>query len=285
VHCLQAQPVKVLDIQAHAGGKGLYPGNSIPAFIHAVKLGVTTLELDCVISADNKVVVSHDPFMHHAFMLTPSGEQISREAQSQHNLFRMPYDNIRQYVLGGKEDAEFPFQQGVKTYKPLLSEVIDSVESYIKKHGLKPVNYNIEVKSYHQALGMTPEPKVFVDLMMAVIRQFPVNDRVVIQSFDVRPLQYIKQSYRDYKTSFLLSKNNTYSLQQNLDSLGFIPDILSPEYPLVTKELMKEAHKRRMAVVPWTVDAEEDLRRMIALKVDGIITNYPDRLMNMVSAN
>ena len=280
---LHAQNTKNMDIEAHAGGKGLYPGNSIPAFINALKLGVNTLEMDCVISQDSMVVVSHDPFMNHIFMLTPTGKEISKDQEKAYNIFTMPYDSIRQYQLGTKFDPEFPQQKKVKTYKPLLAEVIDSVETYIKKHHLKPVQYNIEVKSYDQANNYNPSPQVFVDLIVAVLKQSNIQKRVLIQSFDVRPLQYLKSRYPQFKISYLLSKNNTNTLRQNLDKLGFIPDVLSPEYPMVTPELVKAARKQKMTIIPWTVDNEADMRKLISLQVDGIITNYPDRLQNLLA--
>jgi len=279
---LHAQKVKNMDIEAHAGGKGLYPGNSIPAFTNALKLGVNTLEMDCVISQDSMVVVSHDPFMNHIFMLTPTGKEILKDQEKAYNIFTMPYDSIRQYQLGTKFDPEFPQQKKVKTYKPLLAEVIDSVETFIKKHHLKPVQYNIEVKSYDQTNNFNPTPPVFVDLIVAVLKQSNIESRVLIQSFDVRPLQYIKSRYPQFKTSYLLSKNNTNTLRQNLDKLGFIPDVLSPEYPMVTPELVKGVRKQKMAIIPWTVDHESDMRKLIGLQVDGIITNYPDRLQKLV---
>jgi glycerophosphoryl diester phosphodiesterase len=276
-----AQPAKHVDVQAHQGGAGLYPSNCIPAFLHAVKLGVTTLELDCVISKDSLVVVSHDPFMRAATMLTPAGEAIVKEKQEEYALFQMPYDSIRRYQLGVKFDPEFPQQQRVKTYKPLLSEVIDSVETYIRQHRLKPVRYNIEIKSYKPEGFFQPAIGVFVDLLVDVLKEKKIEKRVFIQSFDVRPLQYVKQHYPSLPLSYLLSKNTPYTLQQHLDRLGFTPQVLSPEHPLVTRELVEEARHLRMAVIPWTVDQAPDQRRLLQLGVDGIITNYPDRLLHL----
>jgi glycerophosphoryl diester phosphodiesterase len=281
--CLYGQQQKPMDVEAHAGGKGLYPGNSIPAFINALKLGVTTLEMDCVISKDSMVVVSHDPFMNHVFMLSPTGKQISKQEEKTHNLFKMPYDSIRQYQLGAKFDPEFASQKLVKTYKPLLGEVIDSVESYIRRHNLKPVQYNIEIKSYHQAMEMNPEPQAFANLVLAIIAEYNLQNRVLIQSFDVRPLQYIKKKYPAIKISYLLSKNTPLTLEQNLDKLGFIPQVLSPEYPMVTEEMIKTARKHKMAIIPWTIDSEADMRKYIGMGVDGIITNYPNTLLQLLS--
>jgi glycerophosphoryl diester phosphodiesterase len=281
--CLYGQSQKPIDIEAHAGGKGLYPGNSIPAFVNALKLGVTTLEMDCVISQDSMVVVSHDPFMNHVFMLSPTGKSISKQEEKNHNLFKMPYDSIRQYQLGSKFDPEFANQKLVKTYKPLLREVIDSVESYIRQHNLKPLQYNIEIKSYHQAMDMTPEPQSFADLVLAIILEYNLQNRVLIQSFDVRPLQYIRKQYPAIKISYLLSKNTPLTLEQNLAKLGFIPQVLSPEYPMVTEQMVKTARKHKMAIIPWTIDSEADMRKYIGMGVDGIITNYPDLLLKLLS--
>src|SRR6201991_2450827 len=90
-----AQPV--LDLQAHRGGRGLMPENSIPAMLHAIDLGVRTLELDCVISADGKVVVSHDLYMSSAFMLKPDGSEIAKEEEKQYALYKMTYDSISRF--------------------------------------------------------------------------------------------------------------------------------------------------------------------------------------------
>ncbi len=279
---LYAQKGKNLDVEAHAGGKGLYPGNSIPAFINALKLGAHTLEMDCVISQDSQVVVSHDPFMNHVFMLTPSGKEIEKGQERDYNISKMPYDSIREYQLGLKFDPGFPQQKRLKTYKPLLAELIDSVETYADEHNIEPVNYNIEVKSYLDSLGYNPSPEIFVDLMVAVIKSHEIENRVLIQSFDVRPLHYLRKNYPEFKVSYLISKNNKNTLPQNLDKLGFIPDVLSPEYDMVTPELVKESRSLNMSIIPWTIDHEADLRRFIDLEVDGIITNYPDVLLNLL---
>ena len=98
------------DVQAHRGGRGLMPENTIPAMLHAIDLGVRTLELDCVISSDNKVVVSHDVFMSSAFVRKPDGSDISKEEEKQYALYTMTYDSIRKYDVGMKPHPQFPEQ-------------------------------------------------------------------------------------------------------------------------------------------------------------------------------
>src|SRR6478752_4499481 len=84
-----------LDIQGHRGARGLMPENTIPAFLEAVRLGVTTVEMDIVISADGQVVVSHDTYLSHEFCLTKEGKEISEAEEQSYNLFRMNYADIK----------------------------------------------------------------------------------------------------------------------------------------------------------------------------------------------
>ncbi|MFB6455564.1 glycerophosphodiester phosphodiesterase family protein [Chitinophaga sp. Hz27] len=273
-----AQAQQKIDVQAHRGGMGLMPENTIPAMINAVKLGAHTLELDCIISADNKVVVSHDAYMSAAFMRKPDGSDITKEEQKDLLLYSMTYDSIRKFDAGSKPNARFPQQQKFKTYRPLLAELIDSVEQYVKKNHLKPVYYNIETKSEAQGDGkLNPAPNVFVDLVMDVINKKKIAGRVTIQSFDPRTLQQLHVKFPKQKTAWLIA--NKESFADNLKTLGFTPDIYSPAFQLVTADLIKEAHSKKVQVLPWTVDEVEDMKKMIEVGVDGIITNYPDRLI------
>jgi glycerophosphoryl diester phosphodiesterase len=132
-------------------------------------------------------------------------------------------------------------------------------------------------------MDMTPEPQSFADLVLAIILEYNLQNRVLIQSFDVRPLQYIRKQYPAIKISYLLSKNTPLTLEQNLAKLGFIPQVLSPEYPMVTEQMVKTARKHKMAIIPWTIDSEADMRKYIGMGVDGIITNYPDLLLKLLS--
>ena len=111
VICFSCNSEQSLDIQGHRGCRGLYPENSIPAFKKALDLGVTTLELDVVISKDKKVVVSHEPFMNHHIVLDPRGNEIAANDERSYNLFEMTYDSIKQYDCGTKGHQDFPFQR------------------------------------------------------------------------------------------------------------------------------------------------------------------------------
>jgi len=273
-----AQPT--LDLQAHRGGRGLMPENSIPAMLHGVELGARTLELDCVISADGKVVVSHDVFMSSDIMLKPDGSALEKSEEKQYALYKMTYDSIRKFAEGVKPHPKFPEQASVRTYKPLLADLIDSVEAYVAAHHLKPVYYNMETKSspdgddlYH------PKPDRFVALVMAVVKSRGIGSRVTIQSFDPRTLQALHKTDPGQTTALLVE--NTDGFAKNIAHLGFTPSIYSPNYLLVNADLVKEAHAHNVAVLPWTVNKEADIKAMAALGVDGIISDYPDRLVKL----
>ncbi|MBE9464405.1 glycerophosphodiester phosphodiesterase family protein [Dyadobacter subterraneus] len=269
-----------LDVQAHRGGMALYPENTVTSMINAVKLGAKTLELDCVISADGKVVVSHDSYMSSDFMLKPDGSQISKSEEKSLALYKMPYDSIRKFDGGSKPHPRFPEQKKMKTYKPLLSDLIDSVEVYVKKNKLKPVYYNMETKISPAGDGVyNPTPDVFVSLVMDVIKKKKIENRTTIQSFDARTLQILHKENAKVKLAFLLM--NKDSFDDNITKLGFKPDIYSPYYTLVNEELVKKAHENKVQVLPWTVDEEKDMSQLATYGVDGIITNQPDRMIKL----
>jgi glycerophosphoryl diester phosphodiesterase len=283
LYAFSAGAQQKIDVEAHRGGRALMPENTIPTMLHAIDLGVRTLELDCVISADKKVVVSHDVYMSSDFMRKPDGSDLTKAEEKEYRIYAMTYDSVRKFDAGMKPHPEFPEQVKMKTYKPLLSELIDSVEAYVKKHHLKPVYYNMEVKSspmgddkYH------PKPEEFVSLMMNVIKEKKIADRVIIQSFDVRSLQVVHRDNPKQVTSLLVF--NKGSLDSNVTVLGFKPDIYSPYYTAVTPEMVKAAHAQHIKVLPWTPNESSDMQKLIDAGVDGIITDYPDRLVQLAGS-
>jgi glycerophosphoryl diester phosphodiesterase len=275
---LYASAQQKLDVQAHRGGRALMPENTIPAMLHAVDLGVKTLELDCVISKDGKVVVSHDTYMSADFMLKPDGSGISKAEEKGLLLFTMPYDSIRLYDAGSKPHPQFPAQKKLKTYKPLLADMIDSVERYIKVNHLKPVYYNLEIKSAPAGDDTAhPAPDAFVKLVMDVLNNKKIAKRVTIQSFDVRPLQVLHTAYPKQVLSYLIA--NKESFADNITKLGFTPQVISPYYTLIDSSFVEQAHQAKVQVLPWTVNDEAGMQKMADLKVDGIITDFPDKLI------
>src|SRR5687767_8266208 len=119
-----------LDLQGHRGARGLMPENTIPAMKKAIDLGVTTLEMDVVISKDNKVVVSHEAYFSEIITTTPEGKYLTKKEVEDLLIYNMTYDSIMKYDVGLKPHPAFPAQQKIKVYKPLLSQLIDSTEAY-----------------------------------------------------------------------------------------------------------------------------------------------------------
>ncbi|TDN86364.1 glycerophosphoryl diester phosphodiesterase [Salegentibacter sp. 24] len=272
-----------IQVQGHRGDRGNFPENSIPAFLSAVKKDADVIELDVVISKDNKVVVSHEPFMHSLYVSTPSGDTISEENQENFNLYEMTYDSIRRFDVGSKGNSLFPDQQKQKTYKPLLAEAIDSVENFILKNKLEPVKYNIELKSSENEYGIfQPNPKEFVALVMQVIEEKGLENKMNLQSFDVNILNEIHASYPEVETAYLVYIEG---IQRNLDLLNFQPEIYSPNYGLVKDSAFVDSIKDMdMKLIPWTVNEPEAIKKMIELEVDGIITDYPERVLQFLES-
>lgn len=272
--------VSAVQVQGHRGDRGNFPENSIPGFISAVKKGVDVLELDVVISKDKQVVVSHEPYMASLFASSVSGDSIKKADERSYNMYEMSYDSIRQFDVGSRGNRLFPDQVKMKTYKPLLSEVIDSVETYITTNGLPQVKYNIELKSVEAEYGKyQPQPEEFVDLVMEVIKEKEIEGKINIQSFDPNILNLMNEKYPDIVIAFLVSSGG---IDQNLALLDFKPEIYSPNYKLVKNEqLVDSIRSMKMELIPWTVNEKEDIQKMIDLKVDGIITDYPERVLEM----
>jgi len=267
------------DIEGHRGCRGLMPENTVPAMIKALELGVTTLEMDAVITKDKQVILSHEPFFNHEITTLPNGKYVTEQEERNLNIYQMTFAQTQQYDVGLKPHPRFPNQRRLKATKPLLREIIENVEAYRKIQGSPPVFYNIETKTqpatdnvYH------PAPEEFVSLLMKVINGAKINNRVIIQSFDFRTLQVLHRRYPNMKTAALIEDTDTRSVDEQLQALGFVPTIYSPAYSLVTKELVEKCHQRQIKVIPWTVDDKATIDQMKAMGVDGIITDYPDLL-------
>ncbi|MEY3679002.1 MAG: hypothetical protein RI924_1143 [Bacteroidota bacterium] len=273
---LHAQP-KNLDFQGHRGCRGLYPENTIPAMIEALKLGVTTLELDVVITKDKQVVLSHEPFMAHEISTSAEGNYLDPEDEKKFNIYQMNFEELKRWDVGMKVHPRFPNQVKMATYKPLLGDVIDSVEQFIKTNRLKAVNYNIETKTDPEGdLIFHPEPAEFVELLWEVIEEKQIQERVIIQSFDKRTIQYVHQQKLPVKLSFLLEESNVKTIDRQLANLGFKPDFISPEFSKIDPKFVRHCHKKGIKVIPWTVNEPAAISKLIDMGVDGIITDYPN---------
>jgi glycerophosphoryl diester phosphodiesterase len=262
-----------LEIHGHRGFRGAFPENTLTAFREAVKLGADYLELDVVISKDSQVVVSHEPWFNALTCSGPDGTPVSR--RSQHNLYKMTYAEIRQYDCGKRGNDKFPGQAKIAEHKPLLSEVIDTIEQYIKANGLKPVKYNIEIKCQRLGDGKYhPSPARIAKLVNEVLLKYSLGERLLIQSFDPRSLQEMHRLEPSLKLGLLVM--NRRSVGHNLRKLGFEPYAYIPRAKNCSKNVVTQAHSRNCRVVAWTVNDVQTMQTLKDKGVDGIITDYPD---------
>jgi len=270
--------IKKIDLQGHRGCRGLMPENTIAAMLHSIDLGVTTLEMDVVITKDNKVILSHETFMNPDISTPPLGQEFSSPKDKSHNIYQMTYEEVSTWDVGMKFHPTFPLQKKMPAIKPLLSDVIAAVEDYARVNHLKPLKYNIETKCAPSTDGIShPTPAVFVALLIDVIAKGKISKRTTIQSFDKRTLQVLHQSFPTIKTSYLYGGSIKKTPEQLVDDLGFRPDMLSPAYPLIDKAYVEACRKLNIKLIAWTVNDEKDIEQMAALGVDGIISDYPDR--------
>jgi len=272
-----------LDIEGHRGARGLVPENSIPAFLKAIELGVSTIEMDVCISKDNLVVVSHEPYMNHLFCSKPDGVPVTEADEKNLNLYTMEYAQITQFDTGCRGNQKFPEQEKMATYKPLL--VIMICELYIKSKHLNPVRYNIEIKSEEQEYGISQPSSVaeFCRLVYDVIVEQLAPERVVLQSFDFAVLKQLKQQMNQgvFKRMDLSMLVEMEALLPSLDKLGFLPDIYSPSFKQLNAEVIEQCHAKGMKVIPWTVNQVTDMKQLIEWGVDGLITDYPNRALSL----
>lgn len=262
---------KDFDWQGHRGCRGLLPENSLPAFLKALEFSdLKTLELDLAVSKDNQLIVSHEPWFNPTICLQPNGDSISRKDEEKFLIFQKTATEIRAFDCGSLGNARFPQQQKISTYKPLLSEVVKAVTA------IRPdIRWNIEIKSQAAWDGLRHPPvEVFVQLVVAEIKALGIEKLVTVQSFDPRALNALHRQAPQLQLAFLIE--NIQSLEYNVARLDFTPDIYSPYYLLVNKNLVRSCHKRKMKLVPWTVNDLKSMRRLVRLGVDGIITDYPN---------
>lgn len=270
-----------LDIQGHRGARGLFPENTIPAFTGAIRFGVNTVELDVVITKDNKVLVSHEPYMNDAFCRQVDGKPLTGDVKQEYNIYNMTYAETQAYDCGSWGNTKFPEQQKMNVAKPLLSDVIDSVEAFVQKYKLPQVKYNIEIKCAAAGDGtMHPKPDEFAKLVYGVIKEKGILGHCNIQSFDVRSLQEIHKI--DPKLPIAILIADAHSFKKNLAQLGFTPYAYSPHYILVNKKLVKQCKKAGVKLIPWTVNDEKKMVKLKKMGVDGIITDYPNKAIELL---
>ena len=299
----KAEEPIVFDLQGHRGARGLHPENTLAAFRHALELGVRTLELDCGVTRDGVVVVSHDTTLNGDITRGPDGKFLEGAGAP---LMALTYAQLQQYDVGrirpGSEyAAQFPDQQAVDGERiPRLADVFALVE----KSGNRDVRFNIETKIDPLQPAMTVEPRAMVEALVGVVREAGMVPRVTIQSFDWRTLALVRSIAPEITTVALTDQQpdeDTMEVGKPGSSLwlgGIDVDdhggsvlkavvaigakVWSPHVLDLTPAAIAEAHALGLAVIPWTVNDPKDMERALAAGVDGLITDRPDFLRSLL---
>lgn len=273
----QSKPKQTFDWQGHRGARGLLPENTIPAFIKALDLGVMTLELDLAVSKDSQLIISHDPFLNSEICENADNSRLTKEEAEKKRIWLMTADEVRKYDCGSLGNPRFPAQQRMRVFKPTLTEMVEEVKTYCRKKNRPLPYFNIEIKSqptWDETL--TPSVKTFAQLTLASIKRLKIYDKACIQSFDPRALEAIHQLDNKITTALLIE--NEGKIEANLSKISFKPSIYSPYFKLVDKNIVDYCHSKNIRIIPWTVNEVADMKNMIKLGVDGMITDYPDRI-------
>lgn len=266
------QPDQSMDfnLQGHRGARGFLPENTIPSFLLAAEQGADTIEMDVVVSSDSQVVVSHEPWMSARICSHPDGSPVTEEEEAVLNLFRMTAAEISAFDCGSRGHPDFPEQKPIAVHKPLLREALSVLETEYDG----TLGYNIEIKSRPESDGVHhPVVSDFAALLYAVVSDAGTVDRTTFQSFDPRALEVLHGINPEATLALLVS--NQDSLEANLARLSFLPQIYSPHHELVDAELVDQVHSRGMIIIPWTVNDQADMLRLLEIGVDGFITDYP----------
>ena len=273
------------EVHGHRGCRGLRPENTLPAFLHALSLGVDVLEMDVVISADNQVVVSHEPWLNPRICLNPLGQIIHPSSAPSFNLYQLPYATIRRCDCGQLRHPEFPAQVSEPTHKPLLREVFAAIEAATQQLRHPPVGYSIEIKSSPEGDTLFhPAPEIFLSLVLAELANAQIASRTTLLCFDARILRLAHQQQPTLATCLLVEDDQPWPLR--IRQLGFVPTTLGPDFRSVTASSVQQLRSDfpGLRLVPWTVNTAHDMQRILALQVDGLTTDYPNLIIDMLRA-
>lgn len=293
--CLSAADApRGIEVHGHRGARASRPENTIPAFEFAIAAGADVLELDMSVTKDNVIVISHDPIVHPPVCSGPQARAII------HNL---TLQELKQWDCGAIRNPEFANQQTVPgTRMPTLDEVFAlaskgnfrfNIETKIMPRRLSEAELNATLKhagvdpesqqgkdvlATYAGIGpdVTPAPDEFARMVLDKIRQYHLEKRVILQSFDFRTLHAMKKLAPEIQRSALYGgpARDFVEIAREADA-----QIVSPVYRLVTPEQVKAAHAAGLQVIPWTANKPEDWDRLIAAGVDAIITDDPAGLI------
>jgi glycerophosphoryl diester phosphodiesterase len=256
-----------IQVHGHRGAASVRPENTMPSFEEAIRAGADYIELDVYATSDNHLVVIHDPAVNMAICQGGGGKRPIRS---------MTLAEVRQYDCGSLQQRAFPrVELAPGTRIPTLDEVFDLG----KKH--RNIRFNVEIKSSEKWKDYTPEPAEFCGMVAAAIRKHGLAKRVLVQSFDFRIVRAMKQAGPEFELAALYGPGER-------DFVDIAKEtgvkMVNPNFKLVTEEKLKAAHAAGLRIIPWTIDTPDEWDRLLALGVDGLITNDPGALVSHLKA-
>jgi glycerophosphoryl diester phosphodiesterase len=294
------------DLQAHRGGRGLAPENTLAAFEQALALGVTTLETDLAMTRDGVLVLSHDPRLNPALTRGPDGRWLEGEGPA---IFSLTHSELAQFDVG-RLNPDSGYARQWPAQRPVDGARIPTLAELFALARDSAVRFNIETKltpdTTRDGVGETPAAERFARAVIEETRRAGLERRVTVQSFDWRTLVAVRQLAPEIATACLTiqtANNDTVRPEADgasrwhaglrlADHGGSVPrlakaagcGVWSPFWRNLTPALVEEAQALGLAVLPWTVNEPADLDRMVSLGVDGLITDYPDRARAVLAA-
>ncbi len=232
-----------IQIQAHRGASGYAPENTLPAFQMAVDMGADGIECDVYLTKDGEFVICHDT-------------TIDRTSDGTGAICDLTLSEIKAHDFGVKFDEKY---RGVTA--PTLGEMLDVVKC------LNPIN--LEIKKFREG----EDNGEILDQFYNLLKEKDVIANTIVSSFDADILTQLKQRHPDIYTCFLYNRR----LNAAAYAKSFGCSAIHPYHKTLKKISVKSAHARGMKVNCWTANEEDEIRKMIAVGCDGIITNYPDR--------
>lgn len=285
------------DAQGHRGARGLAPENTIAGFEQALVIGVSTLEFDVVLSAEGVPMVSHDTAPNPDITRDTSGQWLKSRGRPFNSLSlnEIAALDVGRINPGSRYARDFPSQVPIENEGiPTLAAVFERVKA-LKAHHTR---FNIELKLNPNRPSESPEPAEFVRAVLDVIQRHGMASRTTIQSFDWRVLKEVRRVAPDMPLSHLsaqLARFDTLSTGDWTDGMKLAnfqdaPSMVaaaggklwSPHFRDLSQSVLAQARALNLRVIPWTVNEIPDMGRLIDWGVDGIITDYPDRLRSVM---
>ena len=258
------------DLQGHRGARGHWPENTLAGFERALALGVDTLELDVGVTRDGVVVIHHDRRLNPDLARGPDGKWVTAPTPT---VYSLTYTELQRFDVGrirpGSEYAQrFPQQTPIDGARiPRLADLFSLA---------KDVKFNIETKLVPDAPDETLPPEPFARALIAEVRKAGVAARTTIQSFDFRTLEVVQREAPDIQTAYLTSGKRGEAVPRLVhEAKG---PIWSPNFVDLDSRALAVARALRIKVIPWTVNEPADIARVLDMQVDGIISDYPDRV-------